>query len=94
MLSLETVLQQLPPQQLAFNHALSDVTTAFQERDGYVHPVVFWQARYEGRIIISLDDHRAMIASLAGKDWQWSPESVQDDVERLKRNGGIWNSVV
>jgi hypothetical protein len=41
MLSLETVLQQLPAQQPAFNQALSDVVTAFQERDGYVHPVVF-----------------------------------------------------
>jgi hypothetical protein len=35
-----------------------------------------------------------MIASLAEKDWQWSPESVQDDMERLKRNGGIWNPVI
>jgi hypothetical protein len=91
MSSLEKVLQQPPPQQPASDPALSHIVTAFQERDGYVHPVVFWQVRHEGRISISPEDHRAMIASLAEKDWHWSPESVQDDVERLKRNGGTWN---
>ncbi|KAN0089699.1 hypothetical protein V8E51_019959 [Hyaloscypha variabilis] len=68
MSSLETVLQQLPTQQPAFNQALSDIVTSFQERDGYVHPVVFWQSKHEGRISISPDDHRAMIASLAEKN--------------------------
>lgn len=91
MSSLETVLQQIPPQQPAFDPALSDMVTAFQKRDGYVHPAVFWQASHDGQISISPDDHRAMLASLAEKDWKWSPESVEVDVERLKRNGGSWN---
>jgi hypothetical protein len=93
MSSLETVLQQPPPQQPVYNEALSKVVTAFQERDGYVHPFAFWQSKHEVRISITPNDHRAMIASLAEKDWQWSPGSVQDDVERLKRNGGIWDPV-
>jgi hypothetical protein len=74
MSSLETVLQQPPPQQPVYNEALSKVVTAFQERDGYVHPAVVWQSKHEGRISITPNDHRAVIASLAEKDWQWSPE--------------------
>jgi hypothetical protein len=46
--------------------------TDYQEQDGYVHPAMLWQAQHEGRISISLDDHRAMIAALATQDWQWS----------------------
>lgn len=66
MSSLEEVLQQTPPPVPVGYEQL----TAFWERDGWVHPVLFWQMKHDGQITISPDDHRAILADLEKKDWR------------------------
>ena len=87
MSCLEEVLQQPPPPVPVGYEQL----TAFWERDGWVHPVLFSQMKHDGQITISPEDHRAMLADLEKKDWRCTPQDVQDDVDRLRRNGGKWN---
>lgn len=90
MSSLQDILQYSHPQNPVHDEKLTEEITAFQQRDGYIHPVLFWQIRHEGRISLSPNDHRAMLADLEKNDWQLTTHDVQDAVERLKRNGGNW----
>jgi hypothetical protein len=87
MSRLEEVLQQHPQPAPVVKEQL----TAFWQRDGWVHPVVFSQIKHEGQISISPEDHQAMLADLEKRDWRCTAQDIEDDVERLRRNRGKWN---
>jgi hypothetical protein len=89
--SLEEVLQRRPLQKPVRDERPIDEITAFKERDGYIHPVLFWQVKHEGRISLLQHDHRVMLADLEKKNWRWTAQVVEDDVERLRKNGGSWS---
>jgi hypothetical protein len=87
--SLEEVLQQRVERE--DNRGTSEELTTIQDRDGYIHPALFWQLKHEGKVIVSQEDHRAMLADLEKKSWVCTAEDVQSAIERLQKNGGHWN---
>ncbi|KAI1407006.1 hypothetical protein F5Y13DRAFT_175879 [Hypoxylon sp. FL1857] len=86
MSKLEEVLQEPLPK--PHSGETSDELTAVQARDGYIHPVLFWQLKHDGRISISQDDHRSLLAELEEKGWRYTKEDVEGVAKRLRENGG------
>ena len=76
MSSVENILQQAPLPMRVRDEKLIQEITAIQQRDGYIHPGLFKQLESDGRIDISKDDHRAMLADLKKKNWQWNTQEV------------------
>jgi hypothetical protein len=86
--SLEEVLQQPVERE---DGGTSEELTAILDRDGYIHPALFWQLKHEGKIIVSQEDHRAMLVGLEKKNWVCTAEDIQSAIARLQKNGGHWN---
>lgn len=62
--------------------------TAIMARDGYVHPVLFRLLEKEGRINLSQDAHRSLLAELEERGWHFTAEYVDDVYKTLCGNGG------
>ncbi|KAI5860445.1 hypothetical protein GGS23DRAFT_581431 [Durotheca rogersii] len=86
MSKLEEVLREPLPKPGGGD--VSDELAAIQTRDGYIHPFLFWQLKHDGRISISQDDHRSLLAELGEKDWHYTRHDVEDTAKRLRENGG------
>jgi hypothetical protein len=86
MSNLEKILREPLPRPVY--HEPSEELTAIQARDGYIHPVLFWQLEHDGRISVSEDDHRSLLAELEQNDWHSTQLDVDDAVRRLRENGG------
>ncbi|KAI1378205.1 hypothetical protein F4677DRAFT_466057 [Hypoxylon crocopeplum] len=95
MSSLDDILRQpLPEAQKTGTGDGSNVMTAIQERDGYVHPVLFWQLKNEGRINLFQEDHRALLMELHEMKRPWTKEYVEATVKKLSPNGGVYPKTI
>ncbi|KAK3317030.1 hypothetical protein B0H66DRAFT_626729 [Apodospora peruviana] len=86
MARLEEILAEPLPEPVVAE--VSDELTDIMARDGYVHPVLFWQLKHDGKITVSEEDHRALLAELVERDWHCSRDCVEDAAMRLRENGG------
>jgi len=86
MSNLERILHEPLPR--PNSGEASDELTAIQVRDGYIHPVLFWQLKHHGRIGVSQNDHRSLLAELEENSWHYTKRDVEDAARRLRENGG------
>jgi len=90
MASLESVLREplREPRKSDDDNEQCKELTAIMNRDGYIHPVLYWQLQHDGQITLSEEDHRALIAEMGTLDRPHRREDLDEVVERLKENGG------
>jgi len=71
------------------NHGKAgDELSVIQASDSYIYPVLLRQLKQDGRVSISQDDHRSLLANLEEKDWRYTGQDVEDAAKRLRKLGG------
>jgi Fe2+ transport system protein FeoA len=74
---------------------LQEKVHALRKRDGDVHPVVEWEADYEGKITISQEEHLHILKVYKEDlDSRWMDDDMEDALESRQRNGGKWVPMV
>ncbi|KAI1374406.1 hypothetical protein F4677DRAFT_425997 [Hypoxylon crocopeplum] len=93
MSSIEEALRKPLPVRHEYSDEIREQLTSVQERDGYIHPLLSWQAEHEGVITVTQDEHKVMLRKFEEQGHRWTAEDTEKALRSREENNGRWVSL-